>query len=117
MSRILFVEDEPVAARLLTRLLEKAGHEVDHVKNGLEAIDLLAERDDYDALVTDMMMERMDGEELCRFVRDLPGGETLPIIMTTGRSDLLSAPWIQDLGIDILEKPIKIQDLLARIER
>lgn len=115
MSRVLFVEDDPVAAKLLSRLLEKAGHTVDHVKNGLEAVDLMAQGDDYDAIVTDMMMARMDGEELCRWVRDLPGCEQLPIIMTTGRADLQSAPWIEELGVDLLEKPIKVPDLLARI--
>lgn len=114
MSRVVLVEDDPVSAKLVVRVLQNAGHEVDHANNGLEAVELLA-AGDYDVLVTDMMMARMDGRELCEWVRNDLALDDLPIVMTTGRSDLESEPWIEDMGVTLMIKPIKLQALIARL--
>ena len=114
MARILLVEDDPVSSKLVTNLLERHGHEVAHVGNGLEAIDRLAV-EEFDLLVTDLMMGRLDGRGLCEWVRGEPSIRTLPILLTTGRLDCAGEPWVDEQQVEVLEKPIKLRHLLERV--
>ena len=63
--RVLIAEDEPTAARLLTRELESQGYRVFVASNGRDALEL-AERENLSLVLTDWIMPEMDGLELCR---------------------------------------------------
>lgn len=117
MPRLLLVEDEETTVVLLTRMLEQAGYTVEVAKNGLEAIELLS-TSLYDALIADVMMPRMHGRELCERVRAEPELRDLPIVIVTGVSEPDQLSWVEDLEpVELLAKPIRVQQLLERLER
>lgn len=117
MSRILLVEDDEPTVVVLTRMLGRAGYTVEVAKNGLAAIELLATCD-FDALIADLMMPRMDGRELCERVRAEPRHRDLPILIVTGISEPDRLAWVEDLEpVDLLEKPVQAAQVVERLER
>ena len=82
-TRVLLAEDEPPVARSFADLLEAEGYEVDLALDGAEALDAARRLGDgLDALVTDLRMPRMGGEDLIRALRaERPG---LPVVVVTG---------------------------------
>lgn len=116
MSRILLVEDDPVISVVMTRVMTNAGHVVIHAKNGLAAIEYLS-TDEFDVLVTDLKMGRLDGQELCHWTREDPSLATLPILVTTGIIDPAELARLDDIEfLEVLAKPIKTELLLERID-
>jgi CheY-like chemotaxis protein len=84
VSTILLVDDEPDLQELYTDVLEVMGYEVIHAYDGLEALEK-AHQQRPDLVVTDWMMPRMDGVELCERLLHEPGLEGLPIILHSSR--------------------------------
>ena len=86
-TRVLLAEDEPLIARSFADLLEAEGHEVALALDGAEALDVARGLGDgLDALVTDLRMPRMCGEDLIRALRaERPG---LPVVVVTGSPPL-----------------------------
>jgi two-component system chemotaxis sensor kinase CheA len=81
--RTILVVDDAVTSRLLYRsFLESAGYRVVLASEGEEALELM-QRGNIDAVITDARMPRMDGFELTRRLRRLPGGAELPILLVT----------------------------------
>ena len=66
--RVLVVEDDPLLAEGLVKVLTRAGHAVDHVASGKQA-DMLLTRDDYDLAVLDVGLPDFDGFEVLRRLR------------------------------------------------
>lgn len=115
LCRVLFVEDDPVAAKIMIQMMKRGGHEVTHVWNGLAAIEMLA-NEEFEILVTDFKMARLDGEELCRWVRSDLTIAHLPILVTTGSIDPVELAKFEDMSVEVLAKPVKTEDLLERID-
>ncbi|HYO58601.1 response regulator [Archangium sp.] len=84
MSTILLVDDEPDLLELYTDVLEVMGYQVVHAHDGLEALEK-ARQQRPDLVVTDWMMPRLDGVELCLRLLQEPGLEGLPIILHSSR--------------------------------
>lgn len=76
--KVLIAEDDAASALILQRTLSKAGYQVTHAINGMEAWEII-QQESFDALLTDWMMPQMDGMELIRRVR--AGIKPLPMIM------------------------------------
>jgi two-component system, OmpR family, response regulator len=111
--RILVVEDEPRLAALLRRGLDEAGHAVDLVGTGEEALDW-ARAAAYDALVLDVMLPGVDGFEVCRRLRR--AGAKTPILLLTARDAVSDRVNGLDAGADdYLTKPFALVELLARL--
>ena len=89
MSTILLVDDETDLLELYTDVLEVMGYQVFHAHDGMEALEL-ARRQRPDLIVTDWMMPRMDGVELCLCLLQDPELKDIPIILHSSRR----APWI-----------------------
>ncbi|HSV36118.1 MAG TPA: response regulator [Ramlibacter sp.] len=79
--RVLVVDDHPVNVGVLTRQLRQWGLRVASAESGALALDLLGQGPLPDAVITDMHMPGMDGVELARSIRQLPGGERLPLLL------------------------------------
>ncbi len=113
--KVLVVEDDPVSALVLGKTLGRMGYEPATAANGTEALDWY-HRQRFSVVVSDWMMPRMDGLELCRMVRDEPAdGYTYFILLTakTERSDRLEA---LRAGVDdFLTKPLDPSELAARM--
>ena len=111
--RVLLIEDEPHAARVLAKGLREHAYAVDVAGDG-EAALFQAGTSDYDALILDLMLPRVDGLSVCRSIRD--GGSDVPILMLTARDSVESRIEGLDSGADdYLVKPYDFGELLARL--
>ena len=111
--RILLAEDERSLSRAVTALLERNHYAVDAVYDGAEALDYL-EGGNYDALILDIMMPKMDGMEVLRRLRQQ--GNSIPVLMLTARGEVEDKVLGLDSGAnDYLTKPFHSRELLARI--
>ncbi len=84
MSTILLVDDEPDLMELYTDVLEVMGYQVVQAHDGVEALEK-ARQQRPDLVVTDWMMPRLDGVELCGRLLHEPGLEGIPIILHSSR--------------------------------
>mgnify|MGYP000828609511 CR=1 FL=1 len=113
MIRILVVEDEKAISDLIRLNLMKAGYQCVCVYNGMKAADLL-ETENFDLIILDVMMPKMDGWEVCREIRQT---SKVPIIMLTAKSDESDELMGFDLGVDeYITKPFSPKILVARVE-
>jgi two-component system alkaline phosphatase synthesis response regulator PhoP len=114
-ARILLVEDEVNIARSLQFNLEQEGHEVCSTSSGKEAL-ALCDRQLFDLIILDLMIEDVDGFEVARQVR--LRDQKLPIIMLTARSAAEDRIHGLELGADdYITKPFHLRELLLRVDR
>ena len=111
--RILLAEDERSLSRAVVALLEKNNFSVDAVYDGQEALAYL-EAWNYDAVILDIMMPKLDGLEVLRRLRQR--GNAIPVLMLTARSEVADKVTGLDTGAnDYLTKPFSTAELMARI--
>ncbi len=111
--RILLVEDEVSAARMLAKGLREHTYAVDVVTDGEEAL-YRASINDYDLVILDVMLPRKDGFEVCRQIR--AEGSAVPVLMLTARDSVRDRIAGLDTGADdYLTKPFDFNELLARV--
>ena len=112
--RVLFVEDSESLRRSVRRALRHAGFAVDTAADGEEGF-ALAEMNDYDALVLDVMLPKLDGLTLLRRLR--AAGKTTHVLLLTARDTVADRVEGLRLGADdYLVKPFALAELLARVE-
>ena len=111
--RILLAEDEHSLSRAVTALLERNHYSVDAVYDGQEALAFL-DGGNYDALILDIMMPKLDGLEVLRRLRQQ--GNPIPVLMLTAKSEVEDKVTGLDMGAnDYLTKPFSTAELMARI--
>ena len=111
--RLLLAEDEKALSKALVKIFEKNNYSVDAVLDGEDALSYI-KAGDYDAVVLDIMMPKMDGITVLKKVR--AAGIRLPILMLTAKSDIDDRVTGLDSGAnDYLPKPFDTRELLARI--
>ena len=111
--RVLLIEDDRKAARLLARGLEEEGFVVDMAHTAEDGYARLA-GSDYEALVLDWMLPGEDGRDLCARLRR--EGVKTPILMLTARDALADRVAGLNTGADdYLTKPFAFEELLARL--
>lgn len=111
--RILLAEDERSLSRAAIALLEKNNYSADAVYDGQEALEYL-ESGNYDALILDLMMPKMDGITVLRTLRER--GNPIPVLILTAKSEVDDKVLGLDTGAnDYLTKPFSTQELMARI--
>lgn len=107
--RILLAEDERSLSRAVIALLEKNNS----VDDGQEALEYL-EAGNYDALILDLMMPKMDGLTVLRTLREQ--GNPIPVLILTAKSEVDDKVlWLDTGANDYLTKPFSTQELMARI--
>jgi two-component system, OmpR family, response regulator len=111
--RILVVEDEASLAKQLTSSLAEAGYAVDHAADG-ERADFLAQTEQYDAMILDLGLPKIDGLTLLRKWRD--SGLATPVLVLTARGSWHEKVQGIDGGADdYVSKPFRIEEVLARL--
>ena len=114
-SRVLIVEDDPTLRMALVDTLETAGFEVFEAVNGKEAL-LQLMHHDVEAIVSDVQMDVMDGEELLTQVRNRY--PSIPFLMMTAHASIERAvSAIRDGAVDYLQKPFEAAALVSVVER
>ncbi|MGJ3262747.1 MAG: response regulator, partial [Salinarimonas sp.] len=101
--KILIVEDDREAAAYLAKGLREAGHAVDHVETGLDGY-ALAESGEYDILVVDRMLPKLDGLSLIRSLREQGVATPVLILSALGQVDD-RVKGLRAGGDDYLPKP------------
>lgn len=111
--RILLAEDERSLSRAMMALLERNHYSADAVYDGEEALAYL-ECGNYDALILDLMMPKLDGLSVLRRLRE--GGNRIPVLILTAKSEVDDKVLGLDTGAnDYLTKPFSTPELMARI--
>ncbi len=111
--RILVIEDEAKIAQFIKRGLKEEGYAVDVANDGEEGHFLLSSNE-YDAIILDLMLPKIDGLTLCRTLRK--EGNQTPIIMLTAKDTVKDKVKGLDSGADdYLPKPFAFEELLARV--
>lgn len=111
--RVLVVEDDPVLADGLIRILQRANHVVTHESNGKRA-DLYLASNEYELVILDMGLPDMDGTEVLRRLRQR--GNKVPVLVLTARDKVEDRVQGLDFGADdYLAKPFDLPELEARI--
>jgi len=108
-GRILIVDDEEIVLRSCQRILRDDDFQIDIARDGLAALGLVNEND-YDVLILDIKMPKMDGIEVLRRVKE--ARPDIDVIMITGLHDIGTAVHAMKLGaLDYLPKPFEPEDL------
>lgn len=112
MIRILIVEDEPPISNLIRMSLKRAGYCCDQAYNGLNALEL-AEKNQYDLILLDVMLPQLDGFSLMEYIRPME----IPVIFITAKNDVQDRVRGLRMGAeDYIVKPFEVLELLARVE-
>ncbi len=112
--RILIIEDDREAASYLAKAFREAGHVADHAADGLDGYGM-AESGDYDVLVVDRMLPKLDGLSLIRSLREQKVETPVLILSALGQVDD-RVKGLRAGGDDYLPKPYAFSELLARVE-
>lgn len=113
--KILICEDNPMAMKTLSVILEREGFDADTAEDGNKAI-MLLQKNNYDLLVVDIHLPYRSGLELVKFVRSDQGKDT-PALMLTAFSDAQMQRQAGELGISgYIVKPFNPADLVSKIK-
>ena len=114
MERVLIVDDDPDIRKLVGHHLAQAGYEVLEAATGREGLALAADRSP-SLVVLDLMLPDLDGNEVCRMLRERMTGY-LPILMLTARSEEIDRVLGLELGADdYVTKPFSPRELVLRV--
>jgi DNA-binding NtrC family response regulator len=115
MSKILIIEDEAAIRRVLTKILseENDSYKVEEAEDGLQGIEKV-KNEDYDLILCDIKMPKMDGVELLEAVKKIK--PEIPMVMISGHGDLETAINTMRLGaFDYISKPPDLNRLLNTV--
>jgi adenylate cyclase len=113
-TRVLVVDDQPQNIRLLEAVLEPRGYDVRAASSGEQALEAIAESE-VDLVLLDIVMQGMDGYQVCRAIRERPATAYLPVVMVTASGDEQKIKALEAGADDFLTKPINQSELLARV--
>jgi DNA-binding response OmpR family regulator len=112
MAKILIVDDEQKIREVIREYAEFNHHEVQEASDGMEAVNK-ALKEDFDLVVLDIMMPRLDGFTACKEIRR---EKDVPVIMLSARGEEYDKLFGFELGIDdYVVKPFSPKELMARI--
>ena len=115
--KVLIAEDEPVSRHLLVTTLRNSGYDLIVCSDGAEAWQAIQRGEAPELLILDWMMPAVDGLELCRRVREMPGPGAAYIIILTARGrteDIIVG--VQAGADDYIIKPFDPEDLVTRVQ-
>ena len=112
-KKVLVVDDEKLIVKGIRFSLEQHGMEVDCAYDGEEALKM-AQENEYDMILLDIMLPKMDGFEVCQAIREF---SDMPIVMLTAKGDDTDKILGLDYGADdYITKPFNILEVKARIK-
>ena len=117
MSRILVVDDSFSHRQMITDLLRKSGLNVTVASDGLEALESF-DKDKPDIVVLDLVMPRMNGYEVCRWIKSDPKNKNVAVVICSSKSEEFDRYWAMKQGADAyISKPFQAVELLGTIKQ
>jgi twitching motility two-component system response regulator PilH len=117
MSTVLIVDDSPTVRQMLSDQLQRSGFKVVEASDGEDAIEKIKAAYP-DLVVTDIVMPRKNGYELCRWIKADPATKDIPVVLCTSKSEEFDVYWGMKQGADAyITKPYHPPDLLAAVKR
>jgi CheY-like chemotaxis protein len=117
MARILVIDDDRSLLRMITIMLEKAGHEPLLATHGHQGIEL-ARSERPDMAIVDVMMPEISGYDVCRRLREDPRTANIPLLILTARAQPMDQQMAIDAGADdFVTKPVTLDDLIYHVDR
>lgn len=114
-SNILVVDDHEQNLELLTAYLDDLGAEIRQARDGVEAIEAVAQRKP-DLILLDVMMPRMSGFQVCGKLKSDPSTKDIPIVVVTALNEVADVERAVELGADdFLTKPVNRLELMTRV--
>jgi len=115
-AKILVIDDSSIVRNLHSAMLNQAGFEVGEAVDGVDALEQLA-KSEYDLLLVDVNMPRMDGISLCKEVRNDKKHQETPIIIISTKSESEDRMTGFKAGANLyLIKPIKAEALIENVK-
>ncbi len=112
MRKILIADDEEKIRLVIKEYAEFEGYEVHEAKDGMEAVDMCKENN-YDAVILDVMMPRLDGFSACKEIKKI---SDVPVLMLSARGEEYDKLFGFEMGIDdYVVKPFSPKELMARL--
>jgi len=112
MQKLLIVDDEINIRKVIKEYGEFNGYQVEESADGMDAVEL-CRKNDYDLIIMDIMMPRLDGFSTCKEIRKT---KSTPIIMLSARGEEYDKLFGFELGIDdYMVKPFSPKELMARV--
>jgi twitching motility two-component system response regulator PilH len=117
MSTVLVVDDSQAVRQLLSELLQKAGLTVVEAINGIEAKAKI-EAQTPDLVITDLIMPEMNGYELCRWIKNDPAAQTVPVLICSTKDQEFDRYWGMKQGADAyITKPFQAGEMLKTVKQ
>ncbi|MBE6900844.1 MAG: response regulator transcription factor [Ruminococcaceae bacterium] len=112
MYRILIVDDEDHIREVLKEYAEFEGHAADEARDGMQAVEM-AKANDYDIIIMDVMMPKLDGFSACKEIRKI---KNTPVLMLSARGEEYDKLFGFEIGVDdYVVKPFSPKEVMARI--
>ena len=112
---ILVAEDNPINQKVISRILQRSGHQIELVENGQEALEKL-EQKQYDLTILDMQMPILGGIDAIKLFRFAHTDNRMPFIMLTANATIEAVREAEEVGVDaFVTKPFQAQKLLDTI--
>ena len=112
MYRILVVDDEENIREVIKEYAEFEGHQVSEACDGMQAIEMV-KNNDYDIIIMDVMMPRLDGYSACKEIRKI---KQIPVLMLSARGEEYDKLFGFEIGIDdYVVKPFSPKEVMARV--
>lgn len=116
MTTVLIVDDSAMVREMVAENLKQSGLNVIEAIDGVDAIDKL-QKSHVDLVITDVVMPRMNGYELSRWVKNDPQNKNTPVIMCTTKSEEFDRYWGLKQGADAyITKPYHPPELLNAVK-
>lgn len=119
MAKILLVEDDKIASRLIENLLHRKGHFVRTIADGRSAVTYVKNGFEIpEVVLLDLMLPFVDGFEILSFIRQNPRWDNIPIIMLTSKGQEKNIVRAFELGAnDYILKPFNREEVAVRIKQ
>jgi len=117
MTTVLIVDDSQTLRQMLSDLLKEQGIQVVEATNGVEAKEKI-QANYPDLVITDLIMPQMNGYELCRWIKNEPKAQNIPVLVCTTKSEDFDRYWGMRQGADAyITKPFHPPELLKTVKQ
>lgn len=116
-GRILVVDDSSTIRKVVSSILERNAFKAVEAKDGQFALEELERDPEFELILLDFVMPRMNGYQFCRELRAKPSLKNLPVVLMSAKGDKIRGQFVQQTGaIDAITKPFDARGLIAVVE-